>query len=60
LPHTHIRFKLKDYGVDEAVGAVKLRVQEQGGTIEQPDALARAKRVQQEAEFPRRADAPLR
>src|SRR5690349_15489334 len=51
LPHTHIRFKLKDYGVDEAVGAVKLRVQEQGGIIEQPDALARAKRVQHEAEF---------
>ena len=51
LPDTHIRFKLKAYGIEEAVGAIKLRVQEQGGTIEPPNALARAARVQREGEF---------
>ncbi len=51
LPDTHIRFKLKAYGIEEAVGAIKLRVQEQGGTIEPPNALARAARVRREGEF---------
>jgi hypothetical protein len=51
LPHTHIRFKLKAYGIEEAVGAIKLRVQEHGGVIEPPNALARAVRVRREGEF---------
>lgn len=51
LPNTHVRFNLKAYGIEEAVGAIKLRVQEQGGKIEPPNAIARAKRVQREAEF---------
>ena len=33
LPLTHIRFNFADYGIDQLVGAIKLRVQEQGGTI---------------------------
>jgi hypothetical protein len=51
LPHTHVRFVLEGYGIDQLVGAIKARVQEQGGTIAKPDALSRARRIQHEAEF---------
>jgi hypothetical protein len=51
LPSTHIRFAFADYGIDQLVGAIKLRVQEQGGTIKPPDALARAKAVKGEADY---------
>ena len=51
LPNTHIRFALEEYGIDQLVGAIKLRVQEHGGTIAQPDAGSRARRVRREAEF---------
>jgi hypothetical protein len=49
LPETHIRYAMQDYGVDQLVGAIKLRVQEQGGTISPPDAMSVAKQVQNEA-----------
>jgi hypothetical protein len=32
LPGTHIRFNFTDYGIDQLVGAIKVRVQDQGGT----------------------------
>jgi len=51
LPGTHIRFNFADYGIDQLVGAIKLRVQEQGGTIKPPDALAKAKAVKSEADY---------
>jgi hypothetical protein len=51
LPTTHVRFAFERYGIDELVGAIKLRVQEHGGTIEKPDAASRAKRVHREADF---------
>jgi hypothetical protein len=51
LPHTHVRFVLNEYGIDQLVGAIKLRVQEHGGKIEKPNAISRARRIQQEAEF---------
>ena len=47
----HVRFKLNDYGIDQAVGAIKLRVQEQGGTFAQDDANSRARIAKQEAEY---------
>jgi len=31
LPHTHIRLNYADFGLDQAVGAIKARVQEHGG-----------------------------
>jgi hypothetical protein len=46
LPETHIRFHLRDYSLAEAVGAIKLRVQEQGGRFAPQDAQARARSMQ--------------
>jgi hypothetical protein len=51
LPGTHIRFNFKDYGLDQLIGAIKMRVQEQGGTIKPLDALTRAKQVKAEASY---------
>jgi hypothetical protein len=51
LPRTHVRFATENYGVDQLVGAIKHRVQEQGGTIVPLDAKSEAKRVQREVEF---------
>lgn len=34
LPSTHVRFNASDFSVDQAVGAIKARVQEQGGQLE--------------------------
>jgi hypothetical protein len=31
LPHTHVRFNHAEYGLEQAVGAIKARVQENGG-----------------------------
>ena len=33
LPNTHIRYALADYGVDQLVGAIKLKVQEHGAAL---------------------------
>lgn len=43
LPHTHVIFNYADYGPEQAVGAIKARVQERGGTIEPLSALKRAR-----------------
>jgi hypothetical protein len=51
LPNTHVRFNFEDYGIEQAVGAIKARVQEVGGTIVVPDARSDALRVHQEAQF---------
>jgi TIR domain len=51
LPNTHIRFSSQDYPVEELVGAVKARVQENGGEISKPNALVTAKRIRAEAEL---------
>jgi hypothetical protein len=49
LPQTHIRFSYADFGLEQAIGAIKMRVQECGGTITPPTALSRAATVQEEA-----------
>lgn len=54
LPETHVRFAFEDYGLEQLVGAVKLRVQEQGGEIRPPNAMTTARRVQREAELIRK------
>jgi hypothetical protein len=51
LPNTHVRFNLEEYGIEQAVGAIKARVQEVGGVIAAPDARSDALRVHQEAQF---------
>lgn len=51
LPETHIRYVLDDYGLDGLVGAIKARIQEQGGQLHKPDALARAREVQRNADL---------
>lgn len=51
LPDTHIRCMLGDFTVDQIVGAIKNKVQENGGKIRRTDAKTEALRVQQEAEY---------
>jgi hypothetical protein len=51
LPDTHIRCVLGDFTIDQVVGAIKNKVQERGGTIQRPDAMAEAKRVKAEADY---------
>jgi hypothetical protein len=51
LPKTHVRFKLSDYGIDQAVGANKMRVQEQGGTLTRDDAASNARVLQQKLDY---------
>lgn len=54
LPTTHVRFALEQYGIEQLAGAVKARVQQQGGKLSRPTAMAKARQVQHEAD--RRAD----
>jgi hypothetical protein len=51
LPDAHIRCVLGDYTVQQVVGAIKNKVQENGGKIGQVDARSEAVRVQQEAQY---------
>jgi hypothetical protein len=51
LPDTHIRCVYDDYGIEQLVGAIKVRVQEQGGEIKQATALEEARRVRRQADF---------
>ncbi|PZP84145.1 MAG: hypothetical protein DI582_09515, partial [Azospirillum brasilense] len=43
LPKTHVRLNYTDYGIKQAVGAVKARVEELGGKLERPSAQAVAR-----------------
>ena len=51
LPSTHVRFAFEQYGVDQLVGAIKLRIQELGGKLLPPDAMTEARRVASEATY---------
>lgn len=51
LPHTHVRYNLADFGIDQAVGAIKARVQDSGGTVAPLSALRRAQLSQLEVEY---------
>jgi hypothetical protein len=48
LPDTHIRCILGDFTLEQVIGAIKLRVQELGGSLEKPSALETAKRLWEE------------
>jgi hypothetical protein len=42
LPQNHVRFNFADFGLEQAVGAIKARVQESGGVVTPLTALKRA------------------
>ena len=51
LPATHVRFNYAQFGLDQAVGAIKARVQERGGTITPLTPLRRVELYRQEQEY---------
>jgi hypothetical protein len=51
LPHTHIWLSYPEYGLEQAIGAIKARVQEQGGSFKPPTASSRAQLVRREQEY---------
>jgi len=51
LPTTHVRFNYADFGLEQAIGAIKARVQEAGGTIAPLTALKRAELSKQETQY---------
>ena len=51
LPDTHVRFNYAEFGLEQAVGAIKARVTECGGTIIPLTPLRRAALYQQEQEY---------
>jgi hypothetical protein len=51
LPHTHMRFDLGEYTLDQVIGAIKLRVAEQGGHYQPLTPLKRAELLRAEQEY---------
>lgn len=51
LPDTRIRLSMNNYAYDQLVGAIKVRVEEQGGSFKKMDALGRARLEQERADF---------
>jgi hypothetical protein len=51
VPEAHVRFNYSDFGLEQAVGAIKARVQDQGGTTAPRTALRRAELSKQETQF---------
>lgn len=51
LPTTHVRFSLENYPIEQLAGAIKMRVQQQGGSFSPLDAAGVAKRVKAQAEY---------
>lgn len=53
LPQTHVRFNYADFGLEQAVGAIKARVQENGGQPQPMTAMKRAEMFEAEHRFQR-------
>jgi hypothetical protein len=51
LPNTHVRFNYAEFGLEQAIGAIKARVKERGGAITPLTPLRRAELYQLEQEF---------
>jgi hypothetical protein len=51
IPQTHVRFNYNDFGLEQAIGAIKARVQECGGVIEPMTALRRAGLYEEERRY---------
>jgi len=56
LPSTHIRFNFVDFGLEQAVGAIKARVLEAGGVMKPLTALQKAEATKLEMQFLRERD----
>ena len=53
LPETHVRLNLSDFSMDQAVGAIKMRVQERGGQYTPLTPARKAELLKIEEEFRR-------
>ena len=53
LPRTHVRFNLNDFTLEQAVGAIKARVQERGGTYKPLTPLRKAELFEAEEAYRR-------
>ncbi len=53
LPETHVRFNLADFTLEQAVGAIKARVQERGGHFKPMTPLRKAESLQIEENYQR-------
>jgi hypothetical protein len=53
LPETHVRFNYADFGLEQAAGAIKLRVQERGGHIRPLTPTRKAELLKAEDDFRR-------
>jgi hypothetical protein len=51
VPSAHVRFNYSDFGLEQAVGAIKARVQDEGGIIVPLTALRRADLSRRETQF---------
>lgn len=51
LPLTHVRFNFAEFGLEQAIGAIKARVLESGGAVEPLTALKRAELLTRDAEY---------
>lgn len=51
LPDTHVRFNYAEFGLEQAIGAIKARVKERGGAIAPLTPLRRAELYKQEQEY---------
>jgi hypothetical protein len=51
LPHTHVRFNYANFGLQEAVGAIKARVLDFGGTITPLTPLNRIEHYEKERQY---------
>lgn len=51
LPQNYVRFNYVDYGLEQAVGAIKARVQENGGQVAPMNAVRRAQILEAEQQF---------
>lgn len=51
LPETRIRLNLEDYSIEQAVGAIKVRLQEIGSKIQKETAIKRAKKIEGQVAF---------
>jgi hypothetical protein len=53
LPDTHVRFNFADFTLEQAVGAIKARVQERGGHFKPMTPLRKAEFLQVEERYQR-------
>jgi hypothetical protein len=56
LPHTHVRFNYADFGLEQAIGAIKARVKECGGVTTPLTALKRAELAKKEKNTSKRRE----